>query len=249
MTHDKSHGVKKKKKLDGFTMENVQVKCESDKIKHLNFINDKDLKTYHDTYVKLNTIHNMDAITYYITESDLNKICDDKINKIRLKLENTHHKTHEKKQEKTVEKHEEITYEMLNADLELLLAKLNNDDEFKDDIDNLELKFDILDKKNIYYDISDTEEYDTFVLLNENGITSYCGMTKNSVSSFALVEQDYMGKTLNYELNNGMNALFFIYSKKWPIYTYPVYVIIHDYKFTTKKFIIIFNTVIDLVVK
>ena len=70
MTHEKLQNIKNKKKHDGFSMDIVQVKCESDQIKHLNFINNDDLKTYHDTYVKLNAIHNMDTISYYITEND-----------------------------------------------------------------------------------------------------------------------------------------------------------------------------------
>jgi len=241
MTHEKLQNVKKKKRHDGFTMDVVQVKCETDQIKHLNFINNEDLKTYHDTYVKLNAIHNMDTISYYITENDLNKICNDKINHIRLKLENSHHKSHSKKQDK-----QETKCEALNDELESLLAKLNDDNEFED---NEEINFDILHHKNIYYNSDDTGEYDTFVLWDEDGIISYTGMEKKMVSTFVLIEKQFICKMVNYELNNGANALFLIYSKQWPTYTYPVYVVIHEYKFTTKKFIMIFNTVIDLVVK
>lgn len=226
MTQEKVQNTKSKKRHD-VLMDIVQVKCESDNIKHLKFINNEDLQIYHDTYVKLNTMHNMDTIIYYITENDLNKICNDKVKKIHVKLENK-----SKKQDKK--------YDISTNEIKSLIVKLN--DEFKEDN---EIVFD----KNIYYDVNDIEEYETFALFNKNGIISYYGMDKNSVNSFALVEQQFTGKMIDYELNNLSKALFIIYSKEWPTYTYPIYVIIHDYKFTTKKFIMIFNILIDLIAK
>lgn len=115
-------------------------------------------------------------------------------------------------------------------------------------LNNAEINIDSLAEKNIEYDINDTEEYDIFIITNAKGKESYLGMPPKSISTMSLMERRFIGKVFNYELNDGTNVVFLIYSAAWPQYTFPVYIIIHNYKFTTKKFITLFNTIIGLVV-
>ncbi len=242
MSHEKIQIDKKKSKLDGLTFENLQVKCENDRIKNLNFVTDEDLKIFHDMYVKLNKLNKMqnsDEIAYYITENDLNKICNEKIQQICITTEKTHHKSQSKKFDKYDQINDTkniITFD--NVELESILAKLNDDGNFN-----------LLNDKNKYYDVNDVNEYDIFMISNDDKLISYHGMPKNSFDSFMLVSKNFVGKTLNYDLTDGRNALFLIYSKMWPNYTYPIYVIIRDYKISTEKFIMIIDVILNLVTK
>ena len=303
----------------------IQIQCKSDVTGETSLVNDKDLKKYHDIYVKLNKLYNSNNVIYYITENDLDNIHNDKP-EIHIKPTNEYDnkpiiKTHEKSYIKVHNSNSNKLDNKLNNTpedlqhnidaLELILAELNDFDKFKtqkiknykvtsvtsdmkngdtrhgskkhkhrnhghkndeykndeynvndehvndEQITNLNkrnseeeehsIDIDSLVKKNIDYDINDTQEYDIFIITNENDRESYYGMPPKSVYSLGLVEKHFIGKVLDYKLNNGTNALFFIYSTQWPEYKFPIYVIIHNYKFTTKQFILIFNNIINLV--
>ncbi len=234
--------IVKKPKNDDFTLDNLQVKCENDRIKNFNLISDDDLKIFHDMYTKLNKLnkmHTTNEISYYITENDLNKISNDKIQQLRITTDKISHKSHNKKQnniESIIDIKNDTKFN--NIELESLLEKLNDDSNFN-----------LINNKNIYYDAKDINEYDIFKITKDNNVISYDGMPKNSFDSFMLVNKNYIGKTINYDLNNEKKVLFLVYSKEWPNYTYPIYVIIRDYKFSLEKFITVFNNILNLIIK
>jgi hypothetical protein len=240
---------------------NIQVQ-KSNATGETSLLNDEDLKRYHDIYVKLNKLYASDNVIYYITEEDLKNIDDSNPQvHIRLKEKKSKIKVHDKVQiEETKKENMEL--------LETILAELNDSDNFKiqkikehkrskhknhehkpheNKVEPPTIDIESLPKRDINYDIEDMEEYDTFIIKNENGKESYYGMPSKSIQSYALINNKFIGKMLNYKLNDETSAYFLVYSTKWPQYTYPIYVIIHDCTLTTKRFITIFNSIIGLI--
>jgi hypothetical protein len=71
-------------------------------------------------------------------------------------------------------------------------------------------------------------------------------MPEKSITSMGLMDKKFIGKVLNYDLGD-KKAVFLIYSTDWTKYTYPIYIIVHNHKFTVKKFITIFKTIITTI--
>jgi hypothetical protein len=110
-----------------------------------------------------------------------------------------------------------------------------------------EIHIEDLNKKEIDYDFEDTNEYNIFVITFDNGIEKYTGLPDKSINSMYLVDKKFIGKVVNYQLGSTGNTIFLIYSTSWtPSYIFPIYVIIHNNKFTVKKFISIFSTIISM---
>lgn len=124
--------------------------------------------------------------------------------------------------------------------IETILAQL----ESLDHSEEIVIDSDFLITNNIHYDLSDLSEYDIFVITKERDTHVYRGLSSKSINSYGLVSDHFIGKQINYTLSSGDTKMFLIYSNMWPAYTYPIYIIVHDYKCTIKKFIMIFDNII-----
>lgn len=187
------------------------------------FISDDELKRYHDIYVKLNKLQTNDDIVYYISEDELNNVVNDKM-QIHIK------------QKSDVENQE--TIKMIDE----LLLELQKKDSTNIDID-------ALPQQNINYDINDNDEYDIFEITMNDNIETYIGLPEKYINSMTLMDKRFFGKVANHDLGDEKKAVFVIYSTDWSTkYTYPIYVIVHNKKFTIKKFITIYNILIKTII-
>lgn len=186
------------------------------------FITDDELKKYHDIYMKLNKLQNSDDIVYYISEDELNNAINDKI-QVHIKQKN------------------DISNEETIKLIDELLLELQKKDSTNIDID-------ALPQKNINYEIDDNNEYDIFEITMDDNIETYYGLPEKYINSMTLMEKRFIGKVANYDLGDGKKAVFIIYSTDWTEQcAYPIYVIIHNKKFTVKKFITVYNILIKTI--
>lgn len=206
-----------KKGISGVSI-SINIKCENDN-EEPHYASELELKKYYELYLKLNKLRSNKNATYYITEDELNKLHsnDDKV-LIKLSIDSV--------SEEEVLKQDET-------------AKLNNDSIIIDK--HIAVNPDI-NNNEIIYDIYDYKKYPSFVIENDNGCLLCKGLINKAINSYELVNDGYTGRTINCKVNE-KNVIVIVYLRKFPDYSYPVYVTLHD-SFTIKKFINIYSNII-----
>jgi hypothetical protein len=128
-------------------------------------------------------------------------------------------------------------------------------------------EIELIDSYNISYNKDDTSTYSTFYIIrsihlkNEtNKINIIIAGMLHKMDSYALVNQNYIGKCVFYDMHkhlcverrmseeDEMAQLYLLYSKEWDFNSifdhYPVYVICHQFEITTIDFIRIYPQLI-----
>lgn len=103
---------------------------------------------------------------------------------------------------------------------------------------------DIKQKPKIFYDKCDDYDYDVFIIENDNGLIFCNGMYSHSINTYELVKTGYVGKHVEYTFDN-TKVLVAIYSQKWDILTYPIYVLTH-FKMTSEIFTNHYDNILNL---